>query len=105
MWYETWYQELPETDQYNITCLEKFLDFVYDEAEKQGIDSCHNYNINPNKERNNESTFISDIVINESNVKINGIELTDKANIVSESLDFKSAFIRDLKSENNIKNN
>ncbi|MBO5142668.1 MAG: BspA family leucine-rich repeat surface protein [Clostridia bacterium] len=30
-------------------------------------------------------------------------ELTDKANIVSESLDFKSAFIRDLKSENNIK--
>lgn len=30
-------------------------------------------------------------------------DLTDKAKIVSESLDFKSAFIRDLKSENDIK--
>ena len=45
-----------------------------------------NYNINPNKERNNESTFISDIVINESNVKINGIELTDKAKITFDNL-------------------
>lgn len=53
VWFETWYQELPETDQYNITCLEKFLDFVYDEAEKQGIDSCHNYNINPEDEAYN----------------------------------------------------
>jgi len=30
-------------------------------------------------------------------------DLTDKANIVSECLDFKSAFIRDLKSENDVK--
>ena len=30
-------------------------------------------------------------------------DLTDKANIVSECLDFKSAFIRDLKSENDMK--
>lgn len=53
VWFETWYQELPEADQYNITCLEKFLDYVSDEAERQGIKSCHNYNINPEDEMYN----------------------------------------------------
>ena len=46
----------------------------------------NNYNINPNNERKNESTFISDIIINASNVKINGIELIDKAKFTFDNL-------------------
>lgn len=47
VWYDEWYNNLSKADKYNISCLSKFLDFVYDKAIEQGIESCHNYKIDP----------------------------------------------------------
>ena len=46
----------------------------------------NNYNASPNKTRNEESTFTTDLIINASNVTINGIELTGDAKITFDNL-------------------
>ena len=46
----------------------------------------NNYNIDPTSSRNKETTFTSDLIINASNVIINGVELTDKAKFTFDNL-------------------
>lgn len=58
VWYDEWYNNLSETDKYNITCLDKFLDYISDNAIRQGIKSCHNYNINSKDEKYNPFEFV-----------------------------------------------
>lgn len=48
----------------------------------------NNYNIDPLKNRNEETIFTTDLVINASNVTINGIELTQKAKFTFDDLSY-----------------
>lgn len=46
----------------------------------------NNFNVISNGSRNNETTFTSDLIVNSSNVVINGISLTGKARITFDNL-------------------
>lgn len=46
----------------------------------------NNYNINPSSTRNNETIFTTDLIINASNVTINGVTLTDDAKFTFDNL-------------------
>ena len=46
----------------------------------------NNYNIDPSTTRKSETTFTTDLIINASNVIINGIELTEKAKFTFDNL-------------------
>ena len=56
----------------------------------------NNYNIDPKSNRNDETTIISDIIINASNVIINGIEVINKTKFTFDNL---SSNIENIKFE------
>ena len=62
--------------------LEKMNRVINKEVEIRG----NNYNIDPTSSRNKETTFTTDLIINASNVIINGVELTDKAKFTFDNL-------------------
>ena len=46
----------------------------------------NNYNINPSEKRNNQTLFVTDLIINASNVTINGVDLTKNAKFTFDNL-------------------
>ena len=61
--------------------------FVVKEYVKQTGIHTKNFNIDSKSIRNEETTFTSDIIINASNVTINGIEMIDKAKFTFDDLE------------------